>query len=431
MGEGEPTGMERLALDDLARFPVLAVSKEREALVGELNPDLIAASRLKACLDERVTMKALDHPPVCDCSFSFLPPASDEDPQRSLVLEELVSERAFIFTGRTVGDQLVTPVDGVILELRAQTLCSFVGTGENEDAAGVAIQAMNDVNLRILEAALAEVLCHRLDQGRQRVSRFGWDRQQAGWFVDDHDVPILDHHLEETGIAVATGNAKGPGVHVDSDLIADLEAVTEVVGDDAVDLDGTAIDQVARTAIGDLHASADLRLESLPLRIGFPAVGRVQRSTPSSMGRFSTDGVILAREPFRAQGVATSSAMVPGILFPRGGREADLFLGQWAFPGWSGYRRLMMKLNVKAFAIAMALVWGFGVFVGTWWIIVFSGAEPGETLIIGKFYFGYDVTPKGSFIGLAWALADGLIGGAIVAWLYNQLAGKFSSSSGG
>jgi len=90
-----------------------------------------------------------------------------------------------------------------------------------------------------------------------------------------------------------------------------------------------------------------------------------------------------------------------------------------------------MKLNVKAFAIAMALVWGFGVFVGTWWIIVFSGAEPGETLIIGKFYFGYDVTPKGSFIGLAWALADGLIGGAIVAWLYNQLAGKFSSSSGG
>jgi len=40
-----------------------------------------------------------------------------------------------------------------------------------------------------------------------------------------------------------------------------------------------------------------------------------------------------------------------------------------------------MKLNVKAFAIAMALVWGFGVFVGTWWIIVFSGAEPGETLI--------------------------------------------------
>lgn len=89
-----------------------------------------------------------------------------------------------------------------------------------------------------------------------------------------------------------------------------------------------------------------------------------------------------------------------------------------------------MKLNVKAFAITMALVWGFGVFAGTWWVIAFSGAQPGNTMFIGEFYFGYDITAKGSFIGLAWALADGLIGGAIVAYLYNFLSEKFSTSAG-
>jgi membrane associated rhomboid family serine protease len=30
----------------------------------------------------------------------------------------------------------------------------------------------------------------------------------------------------------------------------------------------------------------------------------------------------------------------------------------------------------------------------------------------------------GSLIGLAWGLLDGLIGGAIFAWLYNRLAAK-------
>ncbi len=89
-----------------------------------------------------------------------------------------------------------------------------------------------------------------------------------------------------------------------------------------------------------------------------------------------------------------------------------------------------MKLNVKAFAITIALVWGFGVFVGTWWVIAFSGEQPGNMMVLGEFYFGYDVTPRGSFIGLAWALADGLLGGAIVAWLYNLLSEKFSSSPG-
>ena len=87
-----------------------------------------------------------------------------------------------------------------------------------------------------------------------------------------------------------------------------------------------------------------------------------------------------------------------------------------------------MKLNIRAFGLACGLVWGFGLFVLTWWIMVFDGAT-GEITMIGRLYRGYSITPVGSLIGLAWALADGLIGGLIFAWFYNLLAGELSKKS--
>ncbi len=82
-----------------------------------------------------------------------------------------------------------------------------------------------------------------------------------------------------------------------------------------------------------------------------------------------------------------------------------------------------MSLNVKAFALAFAIWWGVGVFLLTWWVIAFSGASAGPTFL-GRIYFGYEVTPLGSLIGLAWGLVDGLIAGAIFAWLYNIIAAR-------
>lgn len=81
-----------------------------------------------------------------------------------------------------------------------------------------------------------------------------------------------------------------------------------------------------------------------------------------------------------------------------------------------------MRLNVKAFALTCGIIWGLGVFVLTWWVIAFEGAS-GEPTLIGLIYRGYSLSPAGSLIGLVWAFFDGVIGGAIFAWLYNRLAG--------
>ncbi len=82
-----------------------------------------------------------------------------------------------------------------------------------------------------------------------------------------------------------------------------------------------------------------------------------------------------------------------------------------------------MKLNVLAFGLTCGLIWGFGLFVLTWWIIAFDGPTDDVTMI-GRIYRGYSISAMGSVIGLVWALADGLIGGIVFAWLYNVVSSR-------
>lgn len=80
-----------------------------------------------------------------------------------------------------------------------------------------------------------------------------------------------------------------------------------------------------------------------------------------------------------------------------------------------------MKLDVKALALSCGILWGAVVFLVTWWVIVLDGAT-GDPTWLGQVYRGYSISVTGSFIGLGWGLVDGLIGGAVVAWLYNRFA---------
>lgn len=77
-----------------------------------------------------------------------------------------------------------------------------------------------------------------------------------------------------------------------------------------------------------------------------------------------------------------------------------------------------MRLDVKAFALTCAVVWGLGVPLLTWWVMAFEGASTDPTWL-GHIYRGYNLTLAGSLIGGVWAFFDGLIGGALFAWLYD------------
>jgi hypothetical protein len=80
-----------------------------------------------------------------------------------------------------------------------------------------------------------------------------------------------------------------------------------------------------------------------------------------------------------------------------------------------------MKLDLKAFSLTCGIIGGLGLFVLTWWIIMYEGVT-GEPTMIGMVYRGYSISPMGSFVGLAYGVVDGIIGGLIFAWLYNKLS---------
>jgi hypothetical protein len=84
-----------------------------------------------------------------------------------------------------------------------------------------------------------------------------------------------------------------------------------------------------------------------------------------------------------------------------------------------------MKLNTRAFGLACGIIWGFGLFALTWWIMAFDGAT-GEPTLIGHVYRGYNISPAGSIAGLAWGFLDGLVGGVVFAWLYNTLVTRMA-----
>jgi hypothetical protein len=75
--------------------------------------------------------------------------------------------------------------------------------------------------------------------------------------------------------------------------------------------------------------------------------------------------------------------------------------------------------------LACGLLWGLGVFCLAWWVMAFEGAT-GDLMMLGHVYRGFNISPLGSVIGLAWGLADGFIAGLILAAIYNFLASRLA-----
>jgi hypothetical protein len=77
-----------------------------------------------------------------------------------------------------------------------------------------------------------------------------------------------------------------------------------------------------------------------------------------------------------------------------------------------------MKLNAKSLALTCGILWGFAVFFATIWLLIIGAS--GKTIsLLGAFYFGYQFSIAGAFVGLIWGFVDGVIGGFLFAYIYN------------
>ena len=85
-----------------------------------------------------------------------------------------------------------------------------------------------------------------------------------------------------------------------------------------------------------------------------------------------------------------------------------------------------MKLNIKAFALTCGILWALTMLLMT----VFMVLRNDMCSFMDNFssiYYGYTVSWSGAVIGTVWGFIDGLIGGAVFAWLYNKLCGSSNS----
>ncbi|HHN65843.1 MAG TPA: hypothetical protein ENK09_10830 [Nitrospirae bacterium] len=80
-----------------------------------------------------------------------------------------------------------------------------------------------------------------------------------------------------------------------------------------------------------------------------------------------------------------------------------------------------MKLRPLYLGASIGIVWGGSLFITTW-LSYFTGyGELFLKTMAQSIYPGYSITPLGSFLGLVYGFIDGLVSGAIVAFIYNRL----------
>jgi len=85
----------------------------------------------------------------------------------------------------------------------------------------------------------------------------------------------------------------------------------------------------------------------------------------------------------------------------------------------------MAKLDVKALGLSMGIIWAVLTFLCGIFSMLFDWCTNFVELM-GSIYFGYQATFLGSIIGGVWGFFDALVGGLVLAWLYNTLAAKKS-----
>ena len=86
-----------------------------------------------------------------------------------------------------------------------------------------------------------------------------------------------------------------------------------------------------------------------------------------------------------------------------------------------------MELRKRALGMALGLVWGLAIMLGTWWLLIFG--YKGELISkLSQFYIGYCYSWGGALIGFLWGFAWGFIAGVLIAWFYDLFCKIFYKS---
>jgi protoporphyrinogen oxidase len=88
--------------------------------------------------------------------------------------------------------------------------------------------------------------------------------------------------------------------------------------------------------------------------------------------------------------------------------------------------KTLARIDKLALATAVGTVCGASVFVATMWLLIKGGDVIGPNLaLLGEYFLGYTVSPKGAFVGLGYSFFWGFLFGWLFAYLRNLMVGIF------
>lgn len=92
-------------------------------------------------------------------------------------------------------------------------------------------------------------------------------------------------------------------------------------------------------------------------------------------------------------------------------------------PNTTSVQASLMRLNARAWGIAMGLLFGGGLFLATVFLVIRGGPTVGQHLSrLSVFFPGYSVTWIGALIGFVYAFVLGYGLGRFIGSVYNRLA---------
>lgn len=86
-----------------------------------------------------------------------------------------------------------------------------------------------------------------------------------------------------------------------------------------------------------------------------------------------------------------------------------------------------MELRKRALGMAMGLLLGLAMMLGTWWLLIF-GSPGGVISSASGFFLGYTYSWVGGLIGFLWGFVWGFIAGVLIAWFYDLFCKIFYKS---
>jgi len=78
------------------------------------------------------------------------------------------------------------------------------------------------------------------------------------------------------------------------------------------------------------------------------------------------------------------------------------------------------KLNTKAVALALGIIWSLGVLLMSITALATESYLHNMVDFIASVYLGYSLNFGGIITGMIWVFFDAAIGGFVFAWLYNK-----------